>query len=178
MANGHVEIHDPFTNNNLASSGTDPTSQTTDMDTTIEFRLLMVYNQRRHPGRVPEVEGQGQAEPPSPKTSEIDMEVKLRGKEEKKKKRKRRGMKGVFGMCSCMRPQIKTGLSDSEEPNFRSGSFTVGEFLKQKPHFRGAWMASPFFFCPILSCLVETHFLAFQMSPMRKRMIWTKQRAN
>lgn len=125
MANGHVEIHDPFTNNNVA---TDPNSQTADLDTTVEFRLLMVYNQRRHPIRVPDGAIHGQMAPPTPET---DMEVKP------KPKKKRRGMKSVFGMCSCMRPQMKTvDLSDREETNFRSGNFPVGEFWKQNFFFR------------------------------------------
>lgn len=116
MSNGHVEIHDPFANNNV----TDPTSQTTSMDNTVEFRLLMAYNQKRRPRRAPEVDMRGQINAPAPQTPE-------------KVKRKKKGVKGVFRMLSCIKPPLVNDESSEPasirpEPEFRCGSSTAGEF--------------------------------------------------
>lgn len=124
MANGHVEIHDPFSNNNVASSDNEPTSQTTSMDDTVEFRLLMAYSQRRRPRTVPNVRFSGQMDPPSPQK---DGEVKT------ERKRKRKGVKGVFRMFNCIKPPIKKDeppepASTGSEPELRVGTFTIGEF--------------------------------------------------
>lgn len=124
MANGHVEIHDPFSNNNVASSDTQPTSQTTSMDDTVEFKLLMAYSQRRRPQAVPNVRFSGQMDPPSPQK---DGEVKT------ERKRKRKGVKGVFRMLNCVKPKIKNEelsepASAEPEPESRCGTFTMGEF--------------------------------------------------
>lgn len=122
MANGHVEIHDPLSNNNnVASSDTQPASQTTSMDDTVEFRLLMVYSQRRRPSAAPNAGFSGQMDPPSPQK---DGEVKT------ERKRKRKGVKGVFRMFNCIKPPIKTDelsgpASTGSEPEFRCA---MGEF--------------------------------------------------
>lgn len=120
MANGHVEIHDPFSNKNVASSDTEPTSQPTSMDNTVEFKLLMAYSQRRRP----KPRFQGPMDPPSPQK---DGEVKT------ERKRKRKGVKGVFRMFNCIKPPIKNDepsepASTGSEPEFRCGTLTVGEF--------------------------------------------------
>lgn len=127
MANGHVEIHDPFANNNVASSNTDPTSQTASIDDTVEFRLLMVYAQRRRPTMVPEIDGPGQTDPPL-QTTENDKEEK-----KKKKKKKRKGAKGMLRMFNCIKPSVKSEelsepASDAPEPEFRCGAIETGEF--------------------------------------------------
>lgn len=111
MANGHVEIHDPFANNNVASSNADPTSQTAGMDDTVEFKLFMVYSQRR---RLPRKKGAElgspeQTDTPLTQVTEDDKEVK---EEQKKKKKKRRGTKGMLKMFSCIKPSVK-----DEEPS-------------------------------------------------------------
>lgn len=126
MANGHVEIHDPFSNNDVASSDPEPTSQTTSMEDTVEFRLLMAYSQRRRPKPrlVPNVRLQGQMDPPSPQKD---------GEEKTERKRKRKGVKGVFRMFNCIKPQTKhheppEPASTGSEPEFRCGTLTLGEF--------------------------------------------------
>lgn len=122
MSSDHVEIHDPFANNNV----TDSTSQTTSMDNTVEFRLLMAYSQRRRPRMASEVDIQGQINAPAPQTPEKDEEVKP-------KKRKKKGVKGVFRMFNCLRPPLENNepsesASIRPEPEFRCANFTAGEF--------------------------------------------------
>lgn len=124
MANGHVEIHDPFSNNNVASPDTEPTLETTSMDDTVEFKLLMAYSQRRRPKTVPSVRFSGQTDPPSPQR---DAEVKT------ERKRKRKGVKGVFRMFNCIKPPIKKEeppepASAGSEPELRCGTLAFGEF--------------------------------------------------
>ncbi|TNM91553.1 hypothetical protein fugu_019933 [Takifugu bimaculatus] len=121
MANDHVEIHDPFSNNNVASSDTEPTSPTTSMDDTVEFRLLMAYSQRRRPRAAPSVRCSGPMDPPSPQK---DGEVKT------ERKRKRKGMKRVFKMFNCIKPPIKNDEPSELAPTgseceIRSGAFTI-----------------------------------------------------
>lgn len=126
MANGHVEIHDPLAKNNVASSDADPTSQTTSMDDTVEFRLLMAYSQRRRPRTQPKVNFCGQMDPPSPQE---DREVKM----EVKRNRNRKGVKGVLRLFTCIKPRVKNDepsepASVGSAPEFRCGTFSDGEF--------------------------------------------------
>lgn len=104
MANGHVEIHDPFSNRSdlTARSDSEPRS-TSDMDDTVEFRLLMAYANRRRPNR-------GAESPPqkggvrSPQTSAAtEKEEEEEGKIQRKKKRGIRLSK----LLSCIKPRIK-----------------------------------------------------------------------
>ncbi|TDG96556.1 hypothetical protein EPR50_G00229820 [Perca flavescens] len=109
MANGHVEIHDPFSNHNSPKS----TSDTDSMEDTVEYRLLMAYASRRRMEN---------------KVSTQDVPTSLRGgtdengsspqmpavteKEGKKRKKKRKkGWKLLPNLFSCIKPQ--TG---AEEP--------------------------------------------------------------
>lgn len=152
MANGHVEIHDPFDNNNMASSNTDPTSQTASMDDTVEFKLLMVYAQRRRPSRAAELDSPRQTDPLLTQTAENDKEAKEEdGKKKKKMMRKKKsgGGKGMWRMFSCIKPSTKCdepseptlgapkpALGAPEpalgapEPEFRCGVLRTGETLK------------------------------------------------
>lgn len=136
MANGHVEIHDPFDNNNMASSNTDPTSQSASMDDTVEFKLLMVYTQRRRPSRAAELDGPRQTDPLLTQTAENDKEAKEEdGKKKKMRKKKSGGGKGMLRMFSCIKPTTKRDepsepAPDAQEPEFRCGVFRTGETLK------------------------------------------------
>ncbi|XP_035852155.1 apoptosis facilitator Bcl-2-like protein 14 isoform X2 [Sander lucioperca] len=114
MANGHVEIHDPFSNpNSLHSStrcGPKSTSDTDSMADTVEFRLLMAYAKRRRPEKessthdTPTSLSSGtDANGSSPQTPAMTK------KEEKRKKKRKKGWKSIF---SCIKPQ--TG---AEEPS-------------------------------------------------------------
>lgn len=123
MANGHVEIHDPFANSN------ELTSPTASMDDSVEFRLLMVYAQRRRPPAAPELDSPGQTDPPSPPTTQNDKGVK-----EEKKKKKRRGARRVLRMFSCIKPSVKSDEPSEPappppEPEFKCGVVTAGETL-------------------------------------------------
>lgn len=119
MANDHVEIHDPFSNNNVASSDTEPTSPAASMDDTVEFRLLMAYSQRRRPRAAPSVRFSGPMDPPSPQK---DGEVKT--------ERKRKGIKRVLKMFNCIKPMMmKSELAPTgSEPEFRCGAVPIGKF--------------------------------------------------
>lgn len=136
MPNGLVEIHDPF-DNNMASSNTDPTSQTASMDDTVEFKLLMVYAQRRRPSRAAELDGTRQTDQLLTQTAENDKEAKEEdGKKKKKiKKKKSGGGKGMLRMFSCIKPMTKRDepsepAPDAPEPEFRCGVFRTGETWK------------------------------------------------
>lgn len=105
MANGHVEIHDPFSNRSdlTARSDSEPRC-TSDMDGTVELRLLMAYAKRRRPNR-------GAESPPqkggvrSPQTSAAtEKEEEEEGKIQKKKKK---GGIRLSKLLSCIKPQIK-----------------------------------------------------------------------
>lgn len=118
MANGHVEIHDPFSNHNnlTTSSSSEPrsTSDTNGMDDTVEFRLLMAYAKRRRPKR-------GAASPPrhtlvakmgdlGPSSSQTPAETKKEEEEEGKtqeKKKKKKGGNRLLKILSCIKPKIK-----------------------------------------------------------------------
>ncbi|XP_041636258.1 apoptosis facilitator Bcl-2-like protein 14 [Cheilinus undulatus] len=134
MANGHVEIHDPFSNHKDLSSSKDcePTSDTESMEGTTEFRVLMAYAERRHSSRQPkEVEKDNKlvaqgglpGSPQQPeKTEKEDTEKKI--KREKKKKTKK-VLNCLPKILSCISSQTKpSDLSPTtEEPdvNFRCG---------------------------------------------------------
>ncbi|XP_075967760.1 uncharacterized protein LOC142971048 [Anarhichas minor] len=107
MANGHVEIHNPFSSLD-GTTDLKPTSDSDSMEDTVELRLLMAYAKRRRPQREsPQKESPSQDvlvcggldanELSSPQTTE---------KEKKKKKRRMMMMmKGWRNIFSCIKPQ-------------------------------------------------------------------------
>lgn len=113
MANGHVEIHDPLSNpNDLATiSNSDPksTSDTNNMDDTMEFRLLMAYTKRRRPTRHILV---GQSADPNGSSSPQTLVKTEKEEEEKPKKKKKKGGKRLLRILSCIKHQVK----DDEQP--------------------------------------------------------------
>lgn len=122
MANGHVEIHDPFSNNNgpKSGSGSDPKSSSDQdgMDDTVEFRLLMAYAKRRRPasgaasptGNGPDPK-QGTSSPDTPANG-----TKLPTTEEEKKKKKKRSRVKLSKLLSCLKPQMKDDEQLQPEP--------------------------------------------------------------
>ncbi|XP_070785023.1 apoptosis facilitator Bcl-2-like protein 14 [Enoplosus armatus] len=113
MANGHVEIHDPFTNHLSSSTDCDhkSTSDSDSMEDSVEFRVLMAYAERRRPKKDVEVlptqdslsaqnGGTNVKGPSSPQTP-----AKTEKEEKKKKKKKKRGWKRLPGIFSCFKPQ-------------------------------------------------------------------------
>lgn len=114
MANGQVEIHDPFSNpNDLTTiSNSDPKSSadTNGMDDMVEFRLLMAYAKRRKPTRCIQVEQGGH--PNGPSSPQMPGKTEKEEEEEKPKKKKKKGRKRLMKLLGCIKPQIK----DDEQP--------------------------------------------------------------
>ncbi|XP_073336765.1 uncharacterized protein [Pagrus major] len=120
MANGHVEIHDPISNHNDLTSGTNcDVNSTSDQDSmadTVELRLMMVYATRRRPSQNVESPTQespsgpngdahsnGPSSAPTPATTEEEGE-----KEERKRKK---GIRRLMRLLPCIKPQ-----TDDKEP--------------------------------------------------------------
>lgn len=109
MANGHVEIHDPISNNDglKTSSGSDPKSSSDQdrMDDTVEFRLLMAYAKRRRPAS-------GAASPTGngsdPKRGASSPDTPANGSKSLTTKKKKRKSTGVIlsKVLSCLKPQM------------------------------------------------------------------------
>lgn len=116
MANGNVEIHDPFSNQNGHAGSKDcdhkSTSDTDSMENTVEYRLLMAYAKRRRtteesptPDTPALVNGGTDAnESSSPQTPDKTE------KGETKKDRKRKRFKRLRRIFSC----IPSRTSDEE----------------------------------------------------------------
>ncbi|KAG7498020.1 hypothetical protein JOB18_047770 [Solea senegalensis] len=115
MANGHVEIHDPFTNG-LKSSGGGDADDASGMEDTVEFRIMMAYSTRRRVKENGFVPVSGTVSPQTPLNeygSDNDTE-----KKKKKKKKRGKGMKGWKRFFSCVKPRT----SDEEsEPQLECG---------------------------------------------------------
>lgn len=121
MANGHVEIHDPFLNHR------DPerTSDSDGMEDSVELRLMMAYaRRRRRPQRggasplltLPSFGIKGVSGALSPlqtpdKAEKEEEEEEIKKRRMKKKKKRRLSMKGWRrNIFSCIKPQ-----TDDEE---------------------------------------------------------------
>lgn len=115
MANRHVEIHDPISNDSNFKNSTDcdpkSTSDTSDMEDTVEFRILMAYVQRRRPKKparnspvVPD--GITDANGTAPSQTPAKTEQKATNKKKKK------GWKRVLHILKCVKPQ-----TEEEEPH-------------------------------------------------------------
>ncbi|XP_060926724.1 apoptosis facilitator Bcl-2-like protein 14 [Limanda limanda] len=104
MANGQIEIHDPFINQHDLTRDEDAasSSDTEDMEDTPEFRLLMAYAKRRRGNK--ESPGQNGNGTPPPSTPLISPDTP----DEKKKKKKKKGWKRLL---RCIKPQTR-----DEEP--------------------------------------------------------------
>lgn len=124
MANGHVEIHNPISNHNNLNNSSDcnikSTSDTSDMDDTVEFRILMAYATRRRPKKADTtdspvvVNGNTDANGSAPSQTPEKTEPTNKRKEEKKKKKKnKKGLKRVLSILKCVKPQTE---EEEEEP--------------------------------------------------------------
>nr|XP_020512029.1 apoptosis facilitator Bcl-2-like protein 14 [Labrus bergylta] len=128
MANGHVEIYDPISNQKNLKSSTDcdtkSTSDTDSMEDTTEFRLLMAYAKRRHSNKEGEPKLVGQCGVPGndEKTTKT-----VEDEPEKKKKKKKGGkkLKVLRRILSCISPQTKLAehspTAGEPDVNFRCG---------------------------------------------------------
>ncbi|XP_026220130.1 apoptosis facilitator Bcl-2-like protein 14 [Anabas testudineus] len=125
MANGHVEIHNPISNHNNLNNSSDcnikSTSDTSDMDDTVEFRILMAYATRRRPKKADTtdnpvvVNGNTDANGSAPSQTPEKTEPTNKRKEEKKKKKEnKKGLKRMLSILKCVKPQ--TEEEEEEEP--------------------------------------------------------------
>ncbi|XP_061770169.1 apoptosis facilitator Bcl-2-like protein 14 isoform X2 [Nerophis ophidion] len=108
MANGHIEIHDPFADG-AGGDGQEATSDEANLQNAEEFRLMMVYAQRRL-GKKPSessVEGSDPADATSPKSEE----EKTPGK---KKKKKNRQWKRLSSILRCIKPETDRTHKEAE----------------------------------------------------------------
>ncbi|XP_037616285.1 apoptosis facilitator Bcl-2-like protein 14 isoform X2 [Sebastes umbrosus] len=117
MANGNVEIHDPFSNQNGHAGSKDcdhkSTSDTDSMENTVEYRLLMAYAKRKRTTEespTPDTpalvnSGTDANESSSPQTPDKTE------KGETKKDRKRKRLKHLRSLFSCISSQKR-----DEEP--------------------------------------------------------------
>ncbi|KAF3705268.1 Apoptosis facilitator Bcl-2-like protein 14 [Channa argus] len=114
MANGVMEIHDPFCNHSNLKSSTDcdrnSTSGTSDMENMVEFRILMAYATRRRPNK-----DSGTPVSLSGKTDQMDANGTAPSQTDKKvtaKKKKNKAWKRVLRFLKCIQPQ-----TEKEEPD-------------------------------------------------------------
>ncbi|XP_037317913.2 apoptosis facilitator Bcl-2-like protein 14 [Pungitius pungitius] len=105
MANGQVEIHDPFAEPvSSPDRGPEPPSDSDSMEPTVEFRVLMAYAKRRRPQKAAPSE---EAEAPSahtPDQTETDEQQQPTRRRKKKKMRMKRWTRSIF---SCIKPQTE-----------------------------------------------------------------------
>lgn len=138
MANGHVEIHDPFSTNDSLKSSSDQDG----MDDTVEFRLLMAYAKRRRPASVAAsptgngldpkqhlLSSGGASSPDTPANGTKSPTTKKK----KKKKRKSSGVK-LPKFLSCFKPQMKDDeqlqpQSVQHDVNDRCGTIVEGQLV-------------------------------------------------
>ncbi|XP_008289330.1 uncharacterized protein LOC103364099 [Stegastes partitus] len=114
MANGHVEIHDLFSNHHGGTSPTDcdlkSTSDPGSMDGTAEFRLMMAYAKRRRPQQEEDSHvqdnGSTDANGTTPSQTPVQTETEV-----KTKKKKKKGWKRLSSILKCVKPQ-----TDDKEP--------------------------------------------------------------
>ncbi|XP_054481031.1 apoptosis facilitator Bcl-2-like protein 14 [Anoplopoma fimbria] len=133
MANGHVEIHNPFSNHNGSTdrnhkSTSDPES----MEDTVEFRLLMAYAKRRLPQK---------ESPPQDTPSLVSLSLQTPDgpeKEEKKKNKKRRMIRWRRNILSCIKPKTKDEelpcqmISPSVDVDDRCGDLIIAKATEEE----------------------------------------------
>lgn len=90
MANGQIEIHDPFSGQNGFSVSPEPTQRLISENTEdmVEFRLMMAYATRRRPK--PESGESGQDSPKAPDASNGTPSIQTENIQEKKKRKKKK----------------------------------------------------------------------------------------
>ncbi|XP_068572853.1 apoptosis facilitator Bcl-2-like protein 14 [Cebidichthys violaceus] len=122
MANGHVEIHDPFSN---LDNTTDPKATDSDsMEDTAEFRLLMAYAKRRRPQKEsPQKDFLVSGGPDTNESSSPQTPDETQKEKKKKKKRRRMKLKGWRpNIFSCIKPQTgDKGDEEDKEPSQMNG---------------------------------------------------------
>ncbi|KAM8884001.1 apoptosis facilitator Bcl-2-like protein 14 isoform 2-T2 [Synchiropus picturatus] len=112
MANGHVEIHDPFSDGGrpVSRSGNEAASEKSGMEDTTEFRMLMAYTQRRRPFNL---NNNGSADCPKPPSGHADvLDSANQTVKPKKKKKKKKVLSKIF--FQCVKPPKEDPPEDGE----------------------------------------------------------------
>lgn len=134
MANGLVEIHDPFNGQNGISSSADSTmksvSNSENTEDMVEFRILMAYAMRRRPKEVTESR---QNNPSTPNGNNVSGTTSIQTEQiSEKRKKKKRIWKRLPKVLTCLKPQTKEGIPPSADGEQDAGNAT----------FRSAWVRS------------------------------------
>lgn len=125
MANGHVEIPNSNHNNLRNSTGTKSTSDTSNMDDTVEFRILMAYATRRRPKR-------DEQDSPVIVNSNVNETDRTEQKETNKKKKKK-GWRRVLSILKCVKPRTEDEERQQTPKNHR---FDVDDRCGDFIHFK------------------------------------------
>lgn len=112
MANGQIEIHDPFSGQNGFSVSPEPTQRPISENTedTVEFRLMMAYATRRRPK--PESAESGQDSPKAPDASNGTPSIQTEKILEKKRKKKKIKWSRLPKALICIRSLTKDDDND------------------------------------------------------------------
>ncbi|KAL3048300.1 hypothetical protein OYC64_006975 [Pagothenia borchgrevinki] len=113
MANGHVKIHDVFNNHTGLNSNINcdakATSDSDDMEDSVELRILRAYFNKRQPKKP----SSAQHRPTLVTGGTDDNKLSPQTEIQEKKKKKKKKMKNLFPkLLSCIRP----GKQEREEP--------------------------------------------------------------
>ncbi|XP_077401697.1 uncharacterized protein LOC144035669 isoform X2 [Vanacampus margaritifer] len=122
MANERVEIYDPFANHDDLSG---PTSDTGNLQSMLEFRLLMAYTKRRQ--RRQEKKSQSSVDEGDPDSTHTCL-LPAESQEETTptKTKKKRKWRRLPSFLICIKPQMEKNHNEAEGENTvveRSGSF-------------------------------------------------------
>lgn len=142
MANGHVEILEPLSDQTQLTDSKS-TSDTKDMENTVEMKLLMAYAKRRRPAKDREALEKGTlvAQMGDPHSTPQTLTETEKGKDEKVKiRKKKRGVKKLTRLLNCIRPQQKEAEQPQPAANgaghvmFRCGIVPDGELKTGSIH--------------------------------------------
>lgn len=130
MANGDLEIPKPLSNHNnhTTSINCEPksTSNTNNMEGTVEFRVMMAYAQRRRPTKdieSPTQEGPGTPDSVAPPNEPSSPQTPAETEKERKKGKKKKALKRLSKIFQCLKPQIQ---DDEPPPTPVDRSFSAG----------------------------------------------------
>lgn len=126
MANGDVEIPKPLSNHSNHTTSTNcepkPTSNTNNMEDTVEYRLMMAYAQRRRPTKdikSPTQDGVLTPESVTLPNEPSSPQTPAQTEKERKKGNKKKALKRLSKIFQCIKPQIQDD-EPSPTPVFRS----------------------------------------------------------
>ncbi|XP_029016911.1 apoptosis facilitator Bcl-2-like protein 14 [Betta splendens] len=109
MANDREGSHDQNSNHSTSSTASDPepTSDASDMEDTVEFRILMAYAQRRRPKPAAPTGPAAPGMTDSNGTAPTRTPEETKQKEPKKKKKSKKQWMRILKFFKCVRPQTE-----------------------------------------------------------------------